>query len=48
LGVRAGGGGGAPTVVMNITTPDVQGFARSQNQIAAQMNRALGRSNRNR
>ncbi len=47
LGVR-GGGGGSTTVVMNITTPDVQGFARSQNQIAAQMNRALARSNRNR
>jgi phage-related minor tail protein len=47
LGVRGAGGGG-PTVIMNITTPDVQGFARSQNQIAAQMNRALGRSNRNR
>ncbi len=47
LGVR-GGGGSSPTVVMNITTPDVQGFARSQNQIAAQMNRALGRANRNR
>lgn len=48
LGVRGGGGGSAPSVVMNITTPDVQGFARSQNQIAAQMNRALGRANRNR
>ncbi len=47
LGVR-GTGGGSPTIVMNITTPDVQGFARSQNQIAAQMNRALGRGNRNR
>lgn len=47
LGVR-GAGGAAPTIVMNITTPDVQGFARSQNQIAAQMNRALARSNRNR
>ena len=47
LGVR-GGGGGSTTVVMNVTTPDVQGFARSQNQIAAQMNRALARSNRNR
>ena len=47
LGVR-GGGGSSTTVVMNITTPDVQGFARSQNQIAAQMNRALGRANRNR
>lgn len=47
LGVK-GGGGGSTTVVMNITTPDVQGFARSQNQIAAQMNRALSRANRNR
>ncbi|MEL6888853.1 MAG: phage tail tape measure protein, partial [Pseudomonadota bacterium] len=47
LGVK-GAGGGSTTVVMNITTPDVQGFARSQNQIAAQMNRALARSNRNR
>ena len=47
LGVRGGGGGGA-SIVMNITTPDVQGFARSQSQIAAQMSRALGRANRNR
>ena len=47
LGVK-GAGGGSTTVVMHITTPDVQGFARSQNQIAAQMNRALARSNRNR
>ena len=47
LGVR-GSGGSSPTIVMNITTPDVQGFARSQNQIAAQMSRALGRGNRNR
>jgi len=46
LGVRGGGGG--TTVVMNISTPDVQGFARSQGQIAAQMSRALGRGNRNR
>jgi len=47
LGVR-GGGGGTTSVVMNITTPDVQGFARSQTQIAAQMSRALGQANRNR
>ncbi len=47
LGVR-GGTGGAVNVVMNITTPDVQGFNRSQGQIAAQMSRALGRGNRNR
>ncbi|MFK7754234.1 MAG: phage tail tape measure protein [Sedimentitalea sp.] len=47
LGVRSAGGG-ATTVVMNISTPDVQGFSRSQGQIAAQMSRALGRGNRNR
>ena len=47
LGVRSGGGGGVK-VVMNVTTPDVQSFARSQGQIAAQMSRALGRGNRNR
>lgn len=46
LGVR--GGGGAVNVVMNITTPDVQGFRRSQGQIAAQMGRALARGHRNR
>lgn len=34
LGVR-GSGSSSPTIVMNITTPDVQGFGRSQNQIAA-------------
>lgn len=47
LGVR-GGGGGTTNVVMNISTPDAQGFQRSQGQIAAQMSRALGRGNRNR
>ncbi len=47
LGVRGAVGGGA-TVVMNIQTPDAQSFKRSQTQIAAQMNRALGRAQRNR
>jgi len=47
LGVR-GQGGGTVNVVMNISTPDVQGFRRSQGQIAAQMSRALTRGNRNR
>ncbi len=47
LGVRGGGGAGT-AVVMNITTPDVQGFQRSQSQIAAQMSRALSSGNRNR
>ncbi|MGQ0565948.1 MAG: phage tail tape measure protein [Gemmobacter sp.] len=48
LGVQAGGGGRAVTVVMNIATPDVQGFQRSQSQIAAQAARALSRGQRNR
>ena len=45
LGVRGSGGGA--TVVMNISTPDVQGFQRSQSQIAAHMSRALSAGNRN-
>ena len=48
LGVQAAGGGRPVTVVMNITTPDVQGFQRSQSQIAAQAARALSRGQRNR
>ena len=47
LGVRSAGGRGA-TIVMNIQTPDVDGFRRSQGQIAAQMGRALSRGQRNR
>jgi len=48
LGVQAMGGGGGPVnVTMNITTPDVQGFRRSQSQIAAEMGRALARGRRN-
>ena len=46
LGVRGGAGGGVQ-VTMHITTPDVQGFARSQSQITAQMARAIARSQRN-
>ena len=47
LGVKGGASGGT-TVVMNITTPDAQGFQRSQSQIAAQLSRALNTGNRNR
>ena len=48
LGVAASGGGRATHVTVNVTTPDVQGFARSQSQIAAQVARALARGDRNR
>jgi len=48
LGVQTSGGGRPVTVVMNIQTPDVQGFQRSQSQIAAQAARALSRGQRNR
>lgn len=44
LGVR--GGGGAVTVNMNISSPDAASFQRSRSQIAAQMSRALSRSQR--
>lgn len=47
LGVRMQGGG-AVNVTMNITTPDAEGFRRSQSQIAAGMGRALARGQRNR
>lgn len=47
LGV-ASQGGRAVNVVMNVSTPDVAGFARSSTQIAAQVNRALARGERNR
>lgn len=48
LGVQGASGGGGPTVVMNISTPDAESFRRSQSQIAAQMSRAISAGNRNR
>ncbi len=49
LGVQSGaGGGGSVNVTINVTTPDVEGFRRSQTQIAAQIGRALSRGQRNR
>ena len=47
LGVRAGAGSGSVSVTMNISTPDVAGFRRSQSQIAAEMTRAMQRGRRN-
>lgn len=48
LGVQSAGGGRAVNVTVNVSTPDVQGFQRSQSQIAAQVTRALARGDRNR
>lgn len=48
LGVRSEAGTRAVNVVINVTTPDVAGFQRSQGQIAAQMGRVLARGQRNR
>ncbi len=48
LGVQTAGGGRPVNMVLNVSTPDVQGFQRSQSQIAAQMARALARGQRNR
>ena len=47
LGIRSGGGGGAVHVTMNISTPDAEGFRRSQTQVAAEMSRAIARGRRN-
>ncbi len=46
LGVATTGSGG-PHITINIATPDVEGFARSQTQIAALASRALSRAARN-
>lgn len=46
LGVRTSGGGGV-AVTFNISTPDVEGFRRSQTQIAALLARAVGQGQRN-
>lgn len=49
LGIRAESDGGrAVNVVMNISTPDAEGFRRSQSQIAAELGRVIGRGQRNR
>jgi len=46
LGVRAQASSGV-TVNMNISTPDVQSFARSRSQIAAGISRAIQRGQKN-
>lgn len=39
--------GASPTIVFNISTPDVEGFRRSEAQMAARAQRMLGRGQRN-
>ncbi len=46
LGV-AGAGGGGVQVTINVATPDVAGFRRSESQVAAMVNRAAQRGLRN-
>lgn len=46
LGVSAAGGGGQQ-ITINITTPDVAGFSRSQTQVAAMIARAAAAGQRN-
>ena len=51
LGVRAQGGGGAArpvSVTINVATPDLEGFRRSEGQIAAEVSRLIARGQRNR
>ncbi len=47
LGVRASGGQNV-NITMNISTPDVEGFRKSQSQIAAQVGRVIARGQRHR
>lgn len=47
LGVRANSSSQSVVINMNISTPDIQGFKRSQGQIAAGLNRAMQRGQRN-
>ena len=46
LGVAASGAGGAASVVVNIQTPDIEGFARAESQITASLARAVARGRR--
>jgi phage-related minor tail protein len=47
LGVRAAGGGAPTHITMNVATPDVEGFRRSEGQMAAMLSRTLSRAQRN-
>lgn len=46
LGVRSGGGGRSPSITVNIATPDVESFRRSEAQVSAALARAVARGQR--
>lgn len=46
LGVRSGGGGAGPSIVLNVTTPDAASFRQSEAQVTALLARAVGRGQR--
>lgn len=46
LGVAAQGGGAAPHITVNITTPDIASFRQSRGQVAADLARAVQRGAR--
>lgn len=46
LGVRTGGASGGPNVTFNITTPNVEGFRKSQGQISTLLARTVARGRR--
>jgi phage-related minor tail protein len=46
LGVAAGGGGGAPQIVFNVTATDAASFRKSEGQITAMLARSVTRGGR--
>jgi phage-related minor tail protein len=47
LGIKADGGQRALNVTFNVTTPDADSFRRTETQLAAMLNRAVSRGQRN-
>lgn len=47
LGVAASGASGGPMITFNISTPDADSFRRTETQIAALLQRAVGSGSRN-
>jgi phage-related minor tail protein len=47
LGVSASGSAGPANITINIATPDIESFRRSETQVAAQLARAVALGQRN-